>query len=145
MSQQAQGEGRESEGKVELWLWELEQWVRREGPTITASCVLLQKCLHHDSVRGGCVLGLQEKTNPYESWCDTVRVYPLIVNFNADGLWGRGGEGMAGCRCWQRSELFVPTVENSKCPNGVVSFCIDDLHEDVWKGDSKRLRLHFSV
>lgn len=31
------GEGREREGKVELGLWELEQWVRREGPTITAS------------------------------------------------------------------------------------------------------------
>lgn len=62
-----QGEGRECEGKVELRLWELEQWVREEGPTITASCVSLQKCLHHDSVRGGCVLGLLKKKRKKET------------------------------------------------------------------------------
>lgn len=144
LPQQGQGEGRESEGKVELWLWELEQWVRREGPTITASCGSLQKCLHHDSVRGGCVLGLNEK-NPYESWCDTVHVHPPVINFNADGWWG--GDRMAGCRCWQRSELFVPAVEDG---TQMSKWCGQFLNwwfarRILKKGDSKRLHPHFSV
>lgn len=144
LPQQAHGEGRESEEKVELWLWELEQWVRREGPTITASCVSLQKCLHHDSVRGGCVFGLREK-NPYESWRDTVHAHPSIPTFNAGGWWG--GHRMAGCRCWQRSELFVPAVEDS---TQMSSRCSQFLNwgfarRNLRKGESKRLHLHLSV
>lgn len=51
-----QGKNSQSGGKVELPLWELEQWVSKKRPTITASsCFYCKKkrkknCLHHDSL-----------------------------------------------------------------------------------------------
>lgn len=120
LPQQGQGEGRESEGKVELWLWELEQWVRREGPTITASCGSLQKCLHHDSVRGGCVLGLNEKTHMSHDVTQCTSIHQsstLMLMVDGEGIeWpdadvGRGASSLS--QLWRTAR---------KCPNGVVSF-----------------------
>lgn len=71
-----------------------------------------------------------------------VHVYPESINFNAAGWWG--GDRMAGCRCWQRSELFVPAVEDStqmsSWPVSELMICTEEFGE---KGDFKWLHLPF--
>lgn len=86
MRQQTRGEARGSERKVELGLWELEQWVRREGPTITASWGIAAEML---TSRLG--EGQLTKTTPHRA------CVPITHR-------------MAGCRC---GVLFVPAAEDN--------------------------------
>lgn len=108
-----QGKGTPStaEKKVELALWELEQWVREEGPTITASYVFTAEILT-SRFTGACnVLGLNRKNLSHD-----VALWVL----SGCGLYvvdGRGEE-------WPTAECslaaFCPSCKFNKMPRCVV-------------------------
>lgn len=57
-----------AEEKVELPLWELEQWVRQEGPTITATSVFTAEMLTSRRSWGALMFWVFPKMW-YQSWC----------------------------------------------------------------------------